>query len=54
MVTGDTVFSEADGTIDCCVEILNLPSGGLGCDIEVELMTMETGASDSASTCGTM
>ena len=34
-----TVFSESDGNISCCVGISGLPAGGLGCDITVELQT---------------
>ena len=42
---GNVISSEDDGTIECCVEISGLPSGGLGCDVEVKLEYVDGSAS---------
>ena len=36
-LVGNDTFSEGDGSVQCCVMISGLPSGGLGCNIEVML-----------------
>ena len=50
-VVGDDTFSEADGTVQCCVVISGLPAGGLGCDITVVLDTTDGAGTDGASRC---
>ena len=45
----DDRFSEDEGTVNCCVRISGLPDGGLGCDIEVELLTTDSGNANDAS-----
>ena len=42
---GNVISSEDNGTIECCVEISGLPSGGLGCDVEVKLEYIDGSAS---------
>ena len=41
-----TVFSEDDGTIECCVQISTISL--LGCDIVVLLQTMEVWGTNAA------
>ena len=47
-MVGDETFFEGDGTVSCCVEISGLPTGGLGCDIEVMLQATNPGGANSA------
>ena len=48
-LVGNDTFSEDEGTVNCCVRISGLPDGGLGCDIEVELLTTDSGSANDAS-----
>ena len=45
------IISEENVTANCCVVISDLPSGGLGCDIEVTLENRDTGGPNGASMC---
>ena len=47
-VVGNDVYSEGDGTVSCCVTITGLPTGGLGCDIQVELDVMSGAGTNGA------